>query len=121
MSQSSTPLQPVSAPSFDMAVLLQAASSSTLVPPSSQQVSQLGAGPSLSIIQSDLVKNLISTRLLTLPTIGQKPVYVEIKQEEDVITGRDKEYNDMIIAIDVYTPGTCNVQNFRTNHALHHL
>jgi pre-mRNA cleavage complex 2 protein Pcf11 len=101
LSQSSTPLQPVSAPSFDLAALLQAASSSTPTPPSSSQGSQPVAAPSSSLIPSDLMKNLISAGLLNFPTIDQKPADAEIKQEENAATGRNKEYDDMIMAIDV--------------------
>jgi hypothetical protein len=47
------------------------------------------------------MKNLISAGLLTLPTTDQAPAEAQVKQEESAATGRNKEYDDMIMAIDV--------------------
>ncbi|KAG9103137.1 hypothetical protein FRC06_000132 [Ceratobasidium sp. 370] len=99
-SHTPTPVHTAPAPSFDLAALLQAASSSTPTPPSSQS-SQPAAAPSSGVVPSDLLKNLISAGLLTLPTADPAPAERKPKQEGDVSIGGNKEYDDLIMAIDI--------------------
>ncbi|KAG8734824.1 hypothetical protein FRC12_018342, partial [Ceratobasidium sp. 428] len=102
-SHTPTPVHSAPAPSFDLATLLQAASSSTPTPtpPSSQQANQPAAPPSSSIIPNDLLKNLISAGLLTLPSADVAPVETKVASEENASTGGNKDYDDIIMAMDV--------------------
>jgi len=100
-SHAPTPVHTAPAPSFDLAALLQVASSSTPTPPSSQQSNQPAAAPSSGVVPSDLLKNLISAGLLTLPGTDPAPAESKVKKEVDAPTGGNKEYDDLIMAIDV--------------------
>ncbi|QRV87969.1 CID (CTD-interacting domain) domain protein [Ceratobasidium sp. AG-Ba] len=108
-SHNSTPSHAAPAPSFDLAALLRAASSSTPTPNSSQQNSQPAPAPTptptvappSSVLPSELLKNLISAGLLTLPTTDQVSAATPVKQEESVSVGGGNDYDDMIMAIDV--------------------
>ncbi|KAG9127640.1 hypothetical protein FRC07_011384 [Ceratobasidium sp. 392] len=99
-SHTPTPAHPTPAPSFDLAALLQAASA-TPTPPVPHQTSLPAAAPSSSVIPSDLLKNLISAGLLTLPSADPAPAENKVKQEDNASTGGNKEYDDAIMAIDV--------------------
>ncbi|KAF8605411.1 hypothetical protein BDV93DRAFT_521727 [Ceratobasidium sp. AG-I] len=107
-SQSSTPVPPAPAPapSFDLAALLQSASSATSTPPPSQPSAgqQPSAAPPSSLLPSDLLQNLINAGIITMPAATQEPAAadaVAVKQEDVGAASRNQEYDDMILSMGV--------------------
>ncbi|CEL63730.1 putative protein C4G9,04c OS=Schizosaccharomyces pombe (strain 972 / ATCC 24843) GN=SPAC4G9.04c PE=4 SV=1 [Rhizoctonia solani AG-1 IB] len=101
-SHTSTPLAPAPVPSFDLATLLKSASAaSTPTPPNPAEVPKQAA--SASIDPSDLLKNLISAGLLTLPPSGQAstPAQSTVTKEEQVISRNVDDYDGSILELDV--------------------
>jgi hypothetical protein len=73
---------------------------------------QPAAAP-LPAIPSDLLKNLISAGLLTLPASAQAPALAQttVKQEELTTSGRSEEYDDVVLGMDVQlTPASIQRQ-----------
>ncbi|KAJ1309081.1 hypothetical protein OPQ81_004760 [Rhizoctonia solani] len=99
-SHTSTPLAPVSAPSFDLATLLKSAStSSTPTPPTTVETpKQPAAAP---IIPSDLLKNLISAGLLTLPASSQTSTPVQPSTTPEQVTSKGEDYDETILGLDI--------------------
>lgn len=100
-SHTSTPLAPVTAPSFDLAALLKSASASTTpTPPTTVEAPKPPAAA--PVIPSDLLKNLISAGLLTLPPSDQAsaPVKAPVAPEEQV-TSKSEDYDETILGLDI--------------------
>ncbi|CAE6416820.1 unnamed protein product [Rhizoctonia solani] len=100
-SHTSTPLAPVVAPSFDLAALLKSASASTTpTPPTTIEAPKPPA--SAPVIPSDLLKNLISAGLLSLPTPdpASTPTQPSTTQKEQVIS-KGEDYDETILGLDI--------------------
>ena len=116
-SQAPTPVPPAPAPSFDLAALLQSASASgTPTPPNPVEPPKQPAGP--PIIPSDLLKNLISAGLLTLPASDQAPapVAAPVNRDQSVVPGSSGEYDDIVLGLDVQLT-TASIQRERPQMA----
>lgn len=105
-SQSSTPIPPAPAPAFDLAALLQSASSATSTPPPSlpSAPQQPSVAPSSSLLPSDLLQNLINAGIITMPAATQESTATEaipVKQEDAGAASRNQEYDDMILGMGV--------------------
>ncbi|CAE6539573.1 unnamed protein product [Rhizoctonia solani] len=99
-SHTSTPLAPVAAPTFDLAALLKSASaSSTPTPPTTVEAPKPPAAP---VVPSDLLKNLISAGLLTLPPSGQGSTPAQpLATQEEQVTHKSEDYDETILGLDV--------------------
>ncbi|EUC66379.1 CID (CTD-interacting domain) domain protein, putative [Rhizoctonia solani AG-3 Rhs1AP] len=99
-SHTSTPLAPVTAPSFDLAALLKSASaSSTPTPPATIEAPK---PPATSVIPSDLLKNLISAGLLTLPPSGQASAQAQSSTtQEQQIPSKSEDYDETVLGLDI--------------------
>ncbi|ELU45484.1 hypothetical protein AG1IA_00500 [Rhizoctonia solani AG-1 IA] len=101
-SHTSTPLAPAPAPSFDLAALLKTASAaSTPTPPNPVETPKPPAAA--PIIPSDLLKNLISAGLLTLPPSDQTsaPVQPTTAKEKQAVSGKTEDYDETILGVDI--------------------
>ncbi|KAF8743126.1 RPR protein, partial [Rhizoctonia solani] len=101
-SHTSTPLAPAPAPSFDLAALLKTASAaSTPTPPNPVETPKPPAAA--PIIPSDLLKNLISAGLLTLPPSDQTSASVQptTAKEKQAVSGKTEDYDETILGVDI--------------------
>ncbi|CAE7072991.1 unnamed protein product [Rhizoctonia solani] len=98
-SHTSTPLAPVTAPSFDLATLLKSASAaSTPTPPATVEAPKPPAAA--SVIPSDLLKNLISAGLLTLPPSDKAATPAQPTTQEQS-PSKSEDYDEIILGLDV--------------------
>ncbi|CAE6412213.1 unnamed protein product [Rhizoctonia solani] len=100
-SHTSTPLAPAPVPSFDLATLLKSASAaSTPTPPNTVEPPKQATA---SVIPSDLLKNLISAGLLTLPPSGQAstPAQPTTTKEDQAVSGKVEDYDESILGLNV--------------------